>query len=166
MTPITHRRGKVGVLLHEYHRSIADLKQTIAAVQPGELRVVLDKETMNRNCVSIGSVLAHIVFCGLMYCTTIRQHRGNPDEQFEPLALLDTVEEYNAALDRMFDITRELFEDIPDSELMEFDPAKKLQTYWGQLYDIEQLMEHAIVHILRHRFMIERFMAMLPARES
>jgi hypothetical protein len=32
-----------------------------------------------------------------------------------------------------------------------------MMTSWGQLYDIEQLMEHAIVHVLRHRRQIEQY---------
>jgi len=29
---------------------------------------------------------------------------------------------------------------------------------WGVTYNLEQLLEHAIVHILRHRRQIEKFM--------
>jgi hypothetical protein len=32
-----------------------------------------------------------------------------------------------------------------------------LLTGWGQHYDIEQMMEHAIVHVLRHRRQVEKF---------
>ncbi|HEY5122872.1 MAG TPA: hypothetical protein VIK14_03975, partial [Ignavibacteria bacterium] len=37
------------------------------------------------------------------------------------------------------------------------DNSKKMNVGWGQQYDIEQLLEHAIVHILRHRRQIENF---------
>lgn len=37
----------------------------------------------------------------------------------------------------------------------EFDQAKKINTKWGQQYDVEQMLEHAIVHILRHRRQIK-----------
>jgi len=30
---------------------------------------------------------------------------------------------------------------------------------WGPQYDLEQLLEHAVVHILRHRRQIEKFAA-------
>ena len=36
--------------------------------------------------------------------------------------------------------------------------ATRRETKWG-LYDIEMMFEHAIVHILRHRRKIEKFMA-------
>lgn len=37
----------------------------------------------------------------------------------------------------------------------EFDQTKKINTKWGQQYDVEQMLEHAIVHILRHRRQIK-----------
>jgi len=33
-----------------------------------------------------------------------------------------------------------------------------MKTSWGENYDFEQLLEHAIVHILRHRRQIERLL--------
>jgi uncharacterized damage-inducible protein DinB len=32
-----------------------------------------------------------------------------------------------------------------------------MQAGWGVTYNLEQLLEHAIVHILRHRRQIEKF---------
>jgi chromosomal replication initiation ATPase DnaA len=40
---------------------------------------------------------------------------------------------------------------ITDSELEQSDNSLKMKTRWGQVYDIEQLTEHAVVHILRHK---------------
>jgi hypothetical protein len=36
--------------------------------------------------------------------------------------------------------------------------AVKMPVRWGPTYDLEQLLEHAIVHILRHRRQVERFL--------
>ena len=35
--------------------------------------------------------------------------------------------------------------------------AISIKTRWGAIYDIEGLLEHAIVHILRHRRQLEKF---------
>ncbi len=35
----------------------------------------------------------------------------------------------------------------------------KMIVRWGPQYDLEQLLEHAVVHILRHRRQIEKFAA-------
>jgi uncharacterized damage-inducible protein DinB len=34
-----------------------------------------------------------------------------------------------------------------------------IKSSWGVVYDLEQLLEHAIVHILRHRRQIEKFIS-------
>jgi len=44
---------------------------------------------------------------------------------------------------------------MTDPEIM----AVKIDAPWGAHYDMEQLLEHAIVHILRHRRQIERFLS-------
>jgi hypothetical protein len=43
---------------------------------------------------------------------------------------------------------------MTDEEIM----AVSMKVRWGPTYDLEQLLEHAIVHILRHRRQIERFL--------
>jgi hypothetical protein len=53
--------------------------------------------------------------------------------------------------------TDETFDAIYDDDLERYNESEKMKTSWGQVYDIEQLFEHAIVHILRHRRQIENF---------
>ncbi|AUP81600.1 hypothetical protein C1H87_11295 [Flavivirga eckloniae] len=70
---------------------------------------------------------------------------------------LNTVEQYKMELKNMFNYNELFFKDYPNVNLEENDSEKKILVKWGQVYDIEQLFEHAIVHILRHRRQIERF---------
>ena len=56
----------------------------------------------------------------------------------------------------MLDFTEELFSGILDKSNKEIEQWK-FETKWGVTYDFEQLMEHAIVHILRHRRQISIF---------
>ena len=58
----------------------------------------------------------------------------------------------------MFNYAVQLFEDYPGLAVEELDNQQKIMVRWGQLYDVEQLMEHAIVHVLRHRRQVERFL--------
>ncbi|MEP6927750.1 MAG: hypothetical protein ABI834_08940 [Ginsengibacter sp.] len=57
----------------------------------------------------------------------------------------------------VFNFTIDTFKNINDNALQQFDNSKKIITSWGQVYTIEQITEHAIVHILRHRRKIEKF---------
>ena len=45
--------------------------------------------------------------------------------------------------------------EISDQEIQK----AKIIVRWGPQYDLEQLLEHAIVHIIRHRRQIEKFVS-------
>ncbi|MFN8368691.1 MAG: DinB family protein [Candidatus Kapaibacterium sp.] len=152
----TERGGKIGVLLYEYRRAINDLQLTISNLTTEQLTTVVDKSTLNPNCISIQAILTHVVACGQMYVGFIKTHRGTETPLPDKVYFTDSTE-YIAALHTMYNDTVTLFNDIAEYEMDEYNPEKKIQAYWGQLYDYEQLMEHAIVHILRHRRQIERF---------
>jgi len=151
-----YRQGSVGALLDEYERAIADLQQTIADISDEELITIADSETSNPKCKSVQTVLSHVVSSGYGDAVDIRQLKGqkteSPENQFRI-----TISEYNKDLDDLFIFILDTFKNIQDNELEQFDNDKKIKTYWGQVYDIEQLTEHAIVHILRHRRQIEKF---------
>jgi len=64
-------------------------------------------------------------------------------------------------LEAAFAFTEHTFLSHPDIELETLESEQKICVRWGQLFDVEQLMEHAIVHILRHRRQIEKFLIAL-----
>ncbi len=43
--------------------------------------------------------------------------------------------------------------EMPDNQI----EAVSMTVHWGPTYDVEQLLEHAIVHILRHRRQIDKW---------
>ena len=153
----SERNGVIGALLFEYKNVIADLMEHIKDVKDNELKIIVDKETANKSCVSIQSILTHVVLCGYNYVTMIDIHRGNENSSWPSKENLNSAEEYCKALEKMYDFTVEYFENVSESEMAEFSADKKLVTFWGQLYDYEQLMEHAIVHVSRHRRQIVNF---------
>ena len=151
-----YRQGAVGALLDEYERTILELQKVIADVSDHDLTKIVDAQTKDANCKSIQTILSHVVSSGYGYATDIHKCKGHiikrPDKTFHL-----TVKEYIKDLTKVFEFTSTIFKDIKDSELEIFDNSQKIKTSWGQLYDIEQLTEHAIVHILRHRRQIEKF---------
>ena len=79
--------------------------------------------------------------------------------------MLDSISDYNEALIKMFNYNEKLFNNYSNIILEEFDNDKKIVVRWGQSYDVEQLFEHAIIHILRHRRQIEKFLVKLRYAE-
>ena len=148
--------GAIGALLDEYEKSVNELKDTIVNLTSSELARVIDKETKDADCRSIQTILSHIIGAGYNYVVEIRKSLGEDIDHVTKITLGST-KEYILALDKMFAYNEKLFQDYPKIQLEEFNSEKKFKVRWGQTYDVEQLYEHAIVHILRHRRQIERF---------
>jgi len=152
--------GAKGALLDEYEKAIKELQSLISSIPDDNLKLVVDSQTSNSDCVSIQSVLTHTVRAGILYVQEIRQSLGE-EVVFCKREYYDSVGEYVHALDNMFKMNVQLFNDYPKLSLEENDASKKIKVAWGQIYDVEQLYEHAIVHVLRHRRQIERFLLKL-----
>lgn len=148
--------GAIGAILDEYEKSLNELIVTIEDISTNQLIKVVDHETIDEDCKSIQNILAHIVQSGYTYVVEIRKWLGE-EIQYEDKILLSSTDAYINALKRMFKFNEQLFEDYPNLKLCEYDSDKKINVRWRQKYDVEQLFEHAIVHILRHRRQIERF---------
>lgn len=156
-------RGAIGALLDEYEKALLELLACIHPVTQEELTHQVDHETKDKDCISIQSILTHVVHAGYNYVVVIRQYKGEKINYIDRRSF-DTVEDYKKELLKMFEYNVALFEDYPNLKLVEKDNAKKIKVRWGQYYDIDQLCEHAIVHILRHRRQIERFLIKLKNR--
>lgn len=151
------RKPVISALLEEYKYVIDDLKSHISDITCEELAEPVDLKTPNKDCVSIQSILTHIVLCGYHYITMMDIHEGNADSEWHKRIKRGSVEEYYNDIDEMYERTLKFFEKINDGDIARFDPKDKLITFWGQYYDYEQLMEHAIVHVSRHRRQIVKF---------
>ena len=71
--------------------------------------------------------------------------------------LIDTPVKAISEIRKMLAFTDEMFAGILEMSNEEIEQWK-FETKWGVTYDFEQLMEHAIVHILRHRRQISNFL--------
>lgn len=151
-----YRQGAKGALLDEYEKVINELQSVISDISDTDLITVVDSVTADENCRSVQTVLSHVVNSAYSYAIYIMHYYGyqivRPEKTFHT-----SVKEYIRDLTEAFQFTETVFRDIKDSELEEFAETKKIAARWGQVYDIEQMMEHAIVHILRHRRQIEKF---------
>lgn len=153
-------KNAINALLDEYRKAVRELQAVIADVPKDQLAQIVDPLTGNPDCKSIQTILAHVVSSGYSYCVYIRNLK-DPSAQRQPRTNRETAQEYCNDLDAVLKNTDETFAEIYDDELEVFESDKKMHTSWQQEYDIEQIMEHAIVHILRHRRQIERFKILL-----
>lgn len=148
--------GAIGVLLDEYEKSLNELILIIKDISSNQLIEIIDHETNDQDCKSVQVILTHIIQSGYTYVIEVRKWLGEEIE-YEDKVMLNSIDEYTDALKKMFKFNEQLFEDYSNLILCEYDSNKKINVRWGQKYDVEQLFEHAIVHILRHRRQIEKF---------
>jgi uncharacterized damage-inducible protein DinB len=155
-----YRQGALGALLDAYEKALAELKQCIQYVSDEELVRIANHETTDQNCKSIQTVLTHVVMAMRIYAGYIAGLYGEQADR--PAKLLrSSVQQYYTDIDEAFRFVEEVVKDVKNNELT--SQEKKITTHWGQAFDIEQMLEHSIVHVLRHCRQLERYKEELRA---
>ena len=157
-------QNAVHSLLAEYKKAINELRHVIQDISETDLVFVIDNETQNPDCKSIQTILSHVISSGYSYCIYI-QNSKNINSKRPDKVNRTSIVDYIKDLDDVLEFTYNTLANLSDNDLEEQDNTKKIITSWGQIYDIEQLMEHAIVHVLRHRRQIEKFKIVLSNEE-
>jgi hypothetical protein len=153
---VNNSKNAVNALLSEYKKVIIELQNVIQNIPDEKLVLTINPESNDEDSQSLQTILTHVVNSGYAYCVYIRNLRDATIERPKK-EIRKSVEEYKVDLNNVLLYTYETFDVIYDNDLETFSELGKMKTSWGQIYDIEQLFEHAIVHVLRHRRQIENF---------
>ena len=150
----TYRKGAVGAMMDEYERAAAEFRERIAALTDERYSRIVDGETADENCRSVQTVMSHVVFAGYGYANYIREASSmtiaSPKRRL--LGHGESLKEFDAMLEYT-EVTLDDKWEMPEDEIT----AVSMTVRWGPTYDLEQLLEHAIVHILRHRRQIDKW---------
>ena len=152
-----YRKGGIGAVMDEYERAAADLKNLIGDISETDFIKIVDPETKDDDCRSVQTIVSHVTNSGYGYANYIRDWFSIPKSS--PERRLISQNDFSMELDKMLAYTSETLQDkweFTDDEIMKV----KMIVRWGPQYDLEQLLEHAVVHILRHRRQIEKFIAL------
>jgi uncharacterized damage-inducible protein DinB len=150
-----YRKGALGAMMDEYERAAVELSSLVEKISDDDFARIVDPQTSDENCRSIQTIMAHVVSAGYGYADYIRQSFSISSTR--PPKRLVSRQESVALLVSMLEYTGQTLEgrwEMPDEEI----ESITMHTGWGVTYNLEQLLEHAIVHILRHRRQIEKFM--------
>ena len=151
-----YRKGGIGAIMDEYERAGSELKNLIARISESDFVKIVDTETKDEDCRSVQTIISHVTNSGFGYANYIRDYFSIPKNS--PERKLLSQNEFLSRFDKMLAYTSETLEgkwQFSDEEIMKV----KMIVRWGPQYDLEQLLEHAVVHILRHRRQIEKFAA-------
>ena len=151
----TYRSGGVGAMMDEYERASSDLALIVSGISDEDFERERDSRTTDANCRSIKTIMNHVIGSGYSYADYIRQAFSVPSER-PPASVLARTQSLEG-FKRMLEYTVRTLEgrwEYSDEQI----GAVRINSRWGVQYDMEQMLEHAIVHILRHRRQIERFL--------
>ena len=153
-----YRKGAVGALMDEYERASAELKTILNKISAEDFVKIVDPDTKDEDCRSVQTIMTHVVRAGYGYSNYLRKEFGiNSDN---PVYQINDADEAISHFDGMLEYTVQTLEgkwEMPEEEITNI----KIVTRWGTTLHMETLLEHAIVHILRHRRQIERFLIKL-----
>jgi len=156
-----YRKGATGALLDEYEKALFELKSVLQTVGAGEYSQIVEGES--DHCRSIQIIMNHVVRAGYGYSKYIRDALSMDVLPIEGKQIPQA--EIGGELDKMFAYTAAIFEgerQIADEEM----ETIFFKTRWEVTYNIDQLFEHAIVHVLRHRRQIKKFLLKFQDSEN
>ena len=153
-----YRKGALGALMEEYERAASELQRVLEEISEAEFVRIVDEQTRDENCRSVQTIMAHVVSAGYGYAAYMRSAFAmNPERPAKRLlALRESREELQAMLDYTI-ATLEGRWEMTNEGIR----SAVMHTNWGVTYDLEQMLSHAIVHVLRHRLQIEKFIALM-----
>jgi hypothetical protein len=147
----------VQAILDEYARAIRALEEIVLTID--QERYLAGSELADEEFPNMRAIMQHVAGAANRYVDYLETAlRGTDVSQREHEFAYDSpatvIPSLWAAFERTVAVLG-LTMGRSDEELAKLD----ILTRWGQHYDIEQMLEHAIVHILRHRRQIERWLA-------
>jgi uncharacterized damage-inducible protein DinB len=149
----SYRKGAIGALMDEYERAASELKTVVKKIPPDDFARIIDTHTDDEDCRSVQTIVSHVVRAGYGYADYMR-HLFSITSARPAIKVLNQNES-TKQIESMVEYTIETLDgkwEMPDDVIV----RTTIHSLWGVTYDLEQLLEHAIVHILRHRRQIEK----------
>ncbi len=141
------RGARALVLLHEKH-----LRQCVAIWKQAKAADVHLPETDDKHYRSLETLLQHVLRSAGSYMVGMCKNLGLPDPEIKPVPKVDTIEtEADEYLRHVLARWRLPLAEVSDERL---EPPPELYTP-GMPYWIDAMLEHAVMHPIRHAFQLE-----------
>lgn len=114
-------------------------------------------ETSDESYASLELLLVHILRASRGYLVWTCQQLGLPDPGIQPVPDAATIErEAENYLEHVLERWRDPLADVPESA---FEP-EVYRSNWGTPYCLDAMLEHAVMHPIRHAFQLEELIAL------
>jgi len=163
-----YRQGIFGALLDEHDKAFAEFIDLVQSVSEAAYEEIVDPDTDDPNCRSIKTICRHVVGSGYGYISLMRQVKSllaDPRYPTDDLTIdpILTSQDLPGEIDRMMRYMEETLGAY--SEYAEEPWTVYITTQSGNRIDFETLLEHSVVHILRHRRQVEKFILQIRAKQ-
>jgi hypothetical protein len=148
--PYRSRAARALVLLHEEH-----LRRFLATWKDATVAKVVLPSTADPNYASLDVLGRHVLGAAGGYMIWICEMLKLPDPGIRPAP--DTAVLSKEAENYMEHVLERWclpLQDVPDERL----DTPEYPSKWQTLYSIDSMLEHAVMHPIRHRFQLEELM--------
>jgi len=148
--------GMFGALMDECARAAADLCRVVEAFD--DAAFAAERPSNDPDTRSPRAIALHCYGAARRYADYIRKARGLPfDERFLPDAgTIARPADLRPRLAEALRYTEGALEGLHGADEAAVQ-ALSFPVRWGPVYDPEMILEHGIVHLLRHRRQLERW---------
>ncbi len=151
----TYREGAIGALMDEYERASIEFKKIIGGLSQSDYEKILDPQTEDEDCRSVHTIITHVIRSGYGYANSIR--KATNQTEIKPEYKTTNPQEALINFNMMLKYTEETLDGKWNMSYDEMFYTEVL-TSDGSKSNIEARLEHAIVHILRHRRQLEKLL--------
>jgi hypothetical protein len=112
-------------------------------------------ETEDPDYASYDALLRHVLGASRGYLTWSCEKLGLPDPGVEPAPDVGVIDSRcDQYLARVLSGWREPLKDVPEERFN----RPEYPSRWGVLYCVDAMLEHAVMHPIRHRFQLEELL--------
>lgn len=145
-----YRGARVLVLLHE--RYLREFVQTWRLFKSNGMAL---PETPDPDYASLDALLRHVLGCARAYMVWMCEKLELADPEIKPVPERATIEaEASGYLDHLLDRWKRPLTDVPEETFSERTHLSK----WNVHYCLDAMLEHAVVHPVRHTFQLRELM--------
>lgn len=153
----TTRHGALGALMDLYEQEAELLLETINNKLPNkEWAVIKDARTKDEDCRSYQTICQHIISAAKHYVELLTKGENPTYEMKKVGANLTAKNDFEPAFRAVLTQQAKYFEnrwDMSDEAI----EAIVIKTGWGPIMNPETLLEHAVLHIMRHHRQLLKF---------
>lgn len=150
LTDFRYRGARACILLHEQN-----MRQFVETWKQAKARGILLPESKFSQYDSYESLLHHVIDAAMMYMVWICEKLELTDPEIQPAPVVDRIEvEVDKYLEHLFEQYRKPLVEVGGRHFYQ----QGYPTPWKVDYCIDAMLEHAVMHPIRHRFQLLELM--------